>query len=90
MRNFGAQYLYVQFLTNKHYSGCFAFNVSIWERRGKKITIELNFGENEMSAFQRKMTEFDTRSKKLMSSLVFRIVARSFIIGILLLFRGSA
>lgn len=34
-------------------------------RRGKKITIELNFGENEMSAFQRKMTEFDTRSKKI-------------------------
>lgn len=89
MRNFGAQYLYVQFLTNKHYSGCFAFNVSIGEK-GKKITIELNFGENEMSAFQRKMTEFDTRSKKLMSSLVFRIVARSFIIGILLLFSGSA
>lgn len=62
----------------------------VFGRRGKKITIELNFGENEMSAFQRKMTEFDTRSKKLMSSLVFRIVARSFIIGILLLFSGSA
>lgn len=62
----------------------------VFGRRGKKITIELNSGENEMSAFQRKMTEFDTRSKKLMSSLVFRIVARSFIIGILLLFSGSA
>lgn len=42
MRKFGAQYLYEQFLTNKHYSGCFAFNVSIWEKE-KKITIELNF-----------------------------------------------
>lgn len=79
MRNFGAQYLYVQFLTNKHYSGCFAFNVSVWEK-------EKN---NNRTEFQRKMTEFDTRSKKLMSSLVFRIVARSFIIGILLLFSGS-
>lgn len=80
MRNFGAQYLYVQFLTNKHYSGCFAFNVSVWEK-------EKNDNRTE---FQRKMTEFDTRSKKLMSSLVFRIVARSCIIGILLLFSGSA
>lgn len=35
MRNFGAQYLYVQFLTNKHYSGCFAFNVSIGEKEKK-------------------------------------------------------
>lgn len=81
MRNFGAQYLYEQFLTNKHYSGCFAFNVSIGEKEKKN---------NNRTEFQRKMTEFDTRSKKLMSSLVFLIVARSFIIGILLLFSGSA
>lgn len=81
MRKFGAQYLYEQFLTNKHYSGCFAFNVSIWEK-GKK--------NNNRTEFQRKMTEFDTRRKKLMASLVFGIVARSFIIGILLLFSGSA
>lgn len=79
MRNFGTQYLYVQFLTNKHYSGCLAFNVSVWEK-------EKN---NNRTEFQRKMTEFDTRSKKLMSSWVFGIVGRCFIIGILLLFRGS-
>lgn len=52
MRNFGAQYLYVQFLTNKHYSGCFTFTVSVWEK-------EQN---NNRTEFQRKMTEFDTRS----------------------------
>lgn len=34
MRNFGAQYLSEQFLTNKHYSG-FTFNISIGEK-GKK------------------------------------------------------
>lgn len=58
-------------------------------RERKKSTIELNFGENEMHEFQRKATVFDTRGKILMSS-VFWIVARSFIMGILLLFSGSA
>lgn len=55
------------YISYKCYSG-FTF-IIYYTREGKKSTIELNFGENEMHEFQRKVTVFDTRGKILMSSV---------------------